>query len=89
MNFRLVVYYYLLWSVVQCVKTTLSDETASVKEQISSLVPGISEEVLVSRVTWAKINGILYKPKDAYLLCSLQHSDLPEPTLFFGCVLKK
>lgn len=49
-------------------------------------MPGISHDIFVSRVTWAKINGILYKPKDAYLLCTTHIDDNPESILCFGCI---
>ena len=49
-------------------------------------MPGISNNIFVSHVTWAKVNGILYKPKDAYLLCNSYIDDKAEPILSFGCI---
>lgn len=50
------------------------------------LVPDISNDVLVSRIKWVKIHGILYKPMDTYLLCAVDDLQLAECTMSFGCV---
>ena len=77
-----------LSSAVECgpasTSTPLHSESSAVKEQIVNFAPGISEDVLVSRVAWTKVHGITYKPRDAYVICFISNKHLAEPTLSFG-----
>ena len=67
----------------------LNAESTVLKDQILKIVPTISDNVLVSRVKWTKINGITYRvanseQPDAFVICSVQNKDMAEPTVFFG-----
>ena len=62
----------------------LRNELASIKDQVLKVVPQVSSDVLVHRTSWVKINGILYKPNNAYVLCNVVNHHLAEQTLVFG-----
>lgn len=64
----------------------LCNEVSLIKEQILKVVPQINTDVLVYRTSWAKVNGIVYKPNNAYILCKVVNHDLAEPTPVFGCI---
>ena len=64
----------------------LREELSSVKEQISTILPQVSLDVRVHRTSWVKINGVMYKPNNAYVLYDVITHDLAEPTLSFGCI---
>ena len=72
-----------------CSMNSLNAESTVLKDEIARIVVAISNSVLVSRVRWAKVNGITYKitnsqKPDAFVLCSIRNQDMAEPTIFFG-----
>lgn len=64
----------------------LHDETPVIKHQVLNALPDISTDTIVYRSSWVKINGILYKPNNAHVLCKVTKLDLAEPTFVFGCI---
>ena len=64
---------------------TLSCQSSLIKDSIFSIIPGISNDVMVSYVAWVKKYGIIYRP-GAYILYTVDAIDMVEQTLWFGLI---
>ena len=49
-------------------------------------MPDVGFDTIIHRTSWVKVNGILYKPNNAYILCKISNKDLAEATFVFGCI---
>ena len=64
----------------------LCDEPLLLRDQICNAIPDLNTDTTIHRTSWVKINGILYKTNNAYILCKVSKQDLAEPTFVFGCI---
>lgn len=65
---------------------SLRNETTCIKDHIHSLVPDISDDVIITRSSWVKICGLTYKSTCTFILWKISNAELAEPTLWFGCI---
>lgn len=64
----------------------LRNESTVLKNEVVNLIPEISTDTLVYRSAWVKVNGIVYKSSNAFVLCKISSVELAEPTFIFGCI---
>ena len=77
--------------VITVNRLAIGEDFELIKEQIVTSLPSISDDVLISRVKWTKINGIMYKINghdntDTFVLCNIVNNAQIEPTVCFGLI---
>ena len=64
----------------------LRNEAPTIRDKVLSYLPNISDEVIVNRVNWTKVNSITYTTSGSYVLWKRTNAHLAEPTLYFSCI---
>ena len=75
--------------VITVNRLAIGEDFELIKEQIVTSLPSISDDVLISRVKWTKINGIMYKINghDNTDTCNIvNNAQMAEPTVCFGLI---
>ena len=64
----------------------LRNEAPTIRDKVLLYLPSISDEVIVNRVNWTRVNSITYTANGSYVLWKRTNAHLAEPTLYFGCI---